>query len=347
MAAARSTLACGRATTTKATTVSAPVRACARSPAPAQRATARATPSMIATFAPETATMCVRPVVRKSAASSGGSPEVSPSTRPGSNPRGPLGNGAAARRRPARTRPARRWTTEGPPTDVGDPLTSKTAAISSPLFGRPTRPAARTRCVGCNDSQPLPVARTTTGDLMAVVRPVAVTSTARADTTVSGRAAPPCADAADRCGSLVMTRTNVTRARACASAGNGPRCTAATRQPAASAPAAAHNSAAATTRRRNRCTSLAADAAVAIPTVASPTPITSPWAAGIDRARAAASQAAAAGTSNRSWAGSPASNGAGSGWATHTVTRPASAAYFDGPIPDTCSSCVTLAKRPC
>ncbi|MDQ1463608.1 MAG: hypothetical protein QOC73_549 [Actinomycetota bacterium] len=253
--------------------------------------------------------MCVRPVVRKSAASAGGSPDVSPSTRPGSNPRGPLGNGAAAARRPARTCPARRCTAEGPPSGVGDPLTSKTAARSSPLFGRLTRPIARTRCVGCNDSQPLPVARTTSGDLMPVVRPAAATSIARADITTSGRAEPTCADAADRCGSLVTTSTNVTRAWACASSGNGPRCTAATRQPAAKAPALAHNKAAAITRRCNRRTPVAANAAVRIPHTASPMPINSPRSAGIDRARPAANQAAAAGTSSRSWAGSPASKG--------------------------------------
>jgi len=57
IAAARSTLACGRATITKAMIATAPTHACMRSPARHQRASTSTAPRTIATFAPETATM--------------------------------------------------------------------------------------------------------------------------------------------------------------------------------------------------------------------------------------------------------------------------------------------------
>ena len=223
IAAARRTLACGRATITNPTIVSAPVSACARRPTPAHRATTSAAPKTMATFAPDTATMCVSPVVRKSVTRSGDNPDVSPSTRPGSNPPGSRGSGAEALRRPVLRCPATCCTNDGGPMSDGDPRASNTADSSSPGCGTLTRPTAVTRCEGCSDSQPDAVVSTTTGELIDTDASAVVTSTARADKTTSGRpnADPP--DAADRCGSLVTTSTSVTEAWARASCGKGPR----------------------------------------------------------------------------------------------------------------------------
>jgi hypothetical protein len=317
IAAARSTLACGRATITNAAIASAPMQAWVRNPARHQRASTSTAPRTIATFAPETATMWVSPVVRNASARSGGNCDVSPSTSPGSSPRGPGESGAALARRPARNRPAARCVNEAFPTRVGAPRASKIAATNSPGCGAESRPTAVTCWLGCSDNQSSDVARITTGDLIEAATPEPVTRVARASSTTSGRCEngdapgddapgeePRRSDAADRCGSLVTTTTRVTVVPARASPGSGPRCTAATRQAAALAAPAAHTSPTPTTRRPTRSRNRATHNATA-PIGASINAATSPTIAEHDNARAATSHALIAGTSNRNSAGSP------------------------------------------
>jgi hypothetical protein len=253
--------------------------------------------------------MCVSPVVRNATTRSGDSPDVSPSTRPGSRPRGPCGNGDAAVRKPSLMRPAMRSVGDAAPTCVGDPRASKSAVSNSPGCGTLTRPTAVTRCVGCSVSQPGPVASTTIGELILVLGTSSLlTSTALANNTTSERPEP-ADEPADKCGSLVTTSSKVTVAWARASDGNGPRCTAATRQAAAAAAPAAQRSAAATTRVRTWCRgrrSRSVVGAIAAPATMSTTAVSSPAVADIDSAIAAVSHAIPAGTSSLSSTGSPA-----------------------------------------
>jgi len=265
----------------------------------------------LAAIAPDTATMWVSPVVRKSLTTSDGRPEVSPSTRPGNNPPGARGKGEAAARRPVRRWPAKRCTRDGAPMSVGDPRGSNTAVASSPGCGTLTRPAAVTRCVGCSEIQPGDVARTTIGELMRAEPCAVLTSTARAVKTTSDRLRVGPDDDAARCGSLVTTRTSVTDAWARASCGNGPRCTAPTRQAVAAAAPAAHSNAAVTTRPRTRTRSRRAERtarAVIRPSASRIAAATKPTPADIDSAVVALSHARPAGTRSRSSAGSPAIN---------------------------------------
>ncbi len=249
--------------------------------------------------------MWVRPVVRNAATRSGESPDVSPSTRPGSNPRGPLGSGVAAFRKPSLMWPAARSMREAEPTSVGDPRASKTAVSSSPGSGMLTRPTAVTRCVGCNVSQSGAVASTTIGELILVLgTPSLLTSTAFASNTTSERLVP-LDEPADRCGSLVTISCTVTVAWARASDGSGPRCTAATLHAVAAAAPAAHRRAAATTRRRARVRLLCAVAMIEAPTTDKATEVSNPAVDDNDSAIAAVSHAAAAGASSRSSTGSP------------------------------------------
>ncbi len=199
--------------------------------------------------------MCVSPVRRNAATKSGDRPDVSPSTRPGSKPRGPLGSGAAAARKPVLMWPATTSGSDARPIEVGGPRASNTAVTSSPGIGTLSLPAAVTRCVGCRSSHPRAVVSTTIGELIAIEPSGVVTTTARAVKTTSCWVKVD--DPAERCGSLVTTSTSVTEVCARASCGNGPRCTAATRHAAAAAAPAAQIKATARTRartcRRSRC----------------------------------------------------------------------------------------------
>jgi len=254
-------------------------------------------------------------VVRNASARPGDSCEVSPSTSPGSRPRGPGESGAAAARNPARKCPAARCTIDALPTWVGGPRASKIAATNSPGCGAASRPIAVTCWLGCNDNQSSDVARITIGDLIEAATLAPVTCVARAFRTTIGRCAngdaPGVAarrtDDADRCGSLVTTTTSVTAVCTRASAGSGPRCTAATRQPAALAAPAAHTRAMPNTRRPTRSRRRLTQIAPA-PTGASKPAATSPTTAEHDTESAAASQPLLAGTSNRNSAGSPCMN---------------------------------------
>src|SRR5262249_29080887 len=140
MAAARSTLGEGRANTTKPTVASPPAAADSRGPAPSRRATKRTAPTTYTRLAPETATRCDSPAVRKSATSTGSIAEVSPTARPGSRPAAPVGRPEAAACSPARSRPATRWPQDGGATASGGPRDATTAVVRSPPSDGPSRP---------------------------------------------------------------------------------------------------------------------------------------------------------------------------------------------------------------
>jgi hypothetical protein len=80
--AARSTLASGWTTTTKAARVAPASTTATRGPS--SPAASRTEPQTMVTLAPETAVRCVRPAVRNAATVPESTAEVSPSTKPGS-----------------------------------------------------------------------------------------------------------------------------------------------------------------------------------------------------------------------------------------------------------------------
>ena len=148
VAAARSTLGDGRTRITNPTSETAQRTAVATGPARHQRATRTTTPRIIATFAPQTASRCVIPVVRKESATAGSSRVVSPSTKPGSSPRTGSGRSAHARCNPARNDPATRCDHGGRPMQRRCGVVDKSAADRSPGSGGDRRPETRTRCPG-------------------------------------------------------------------------------------------------------------------------------------------------------------------------------------------------------
>ncbi len=102
MTPARRTLGDGRARTTKPNRAAATQPACSHGPNRLRRMTTVAAAMMIAQFAPETATRCDIPAVRKSSRTSPSRLLVSPRTRPGSSPRRGPSSPDAASRNPAR-----------------------------------------------------------------------------------------------------------------------------------------------------------------------------------------------------------------------------------------------------
>lgn len=317
-AAARSTLGSGRHTTTKPRVSAAPHRAVARSESPSRGASpprsaccARAGGPMsrnstTVRFDPETASRCSRSVARKASCSSGSTLKVSPTTSPGSRARASGASPSVASRSPARNRPANRCAASGPPVTPGgvSPAGRSRATARSPLRAGASRASTATRVEGCSPAHPGCDASTRTGVSTRVRAPSGpVTRVTTASSTTSG-GPPPLREAGTR-GSEPTVSSAWTRAWSRASAATGPARASARWSPATPAPAEAHSRTAAAAgaifprvpglRHPAAISSPAAATARAAPTALRP--------GGAPRARAAAAQAARAGTTRRRSAG--------------------------------------------
>ena len=144
IAAARTTLGSGRASTTKPASASPASTGRSRRGSPRTAPSPRTIPTTTATFEPLTAVRCVIPVARIAAVRSSGVRLVSPMTRPGSRPRASAGASSTAARRPARSRSAPAATAPGGATTWGMPATASTATRSSPGSAGPSRPRSST-----------------------------------------------------------------------------------------------------------------------------------------------------------------------------------------------------------
>ncbi len=152
--AARSTLGEGRATTTKATSTSAPSAPHTHGRAPARRSASKTMPSTIEQFVPLTATRWVSPAIRNRSTSTGSSALVSPSTRPGSSPRSSIGSTVDAARRPDRTRPATRCHHGGWPMSSGGRCANSVAPVDPASSDGCNVPSTCTRWPGSTSAHP-------------------------------------------------------------------------------------------------------------------------------------------------------------------------------------------------
>lgn len=170
MAAARTTLGLGRASTTNPTRTTAATSACTRR-STARRRRGRRTPARtIATFAPDTAVRCASPADRKSSSSTGSMVVVSPTTSPGSSPAAAGSSTRCAESRSAPRRlPAVCWRGPAPPTGVGDPRALSTATVCSPGRGSETPTRTRTCCPGSSCRQSSTIPNSTTASRMRYV----------------------------------------------------------------------------------------------------------------------------------------------------------------------------------
>ena len=164
IAAARSTLGSGRASSTNPATPSTPTTSRPRARTPAQRATTSRKPTTSVRLVPETAARWVSPQVRKSSTTSSDICWSSPTTRAGTSARESGGAPATAARIPARTRAAPRTAPRWLDT-VGERPVDRTAARSGPS-GRPADPspgpsrrAARAPVLVADDEHGRPGAR--------------------------------------------------------------------------------------------------------------------------------------------------------------------------------------------
>ncbi len=206
---------------------------------PATLASATAAPATTARFAPETARRWLRPAALKSALTCSSIRDTSPTTRPGNSPRCVGGNTSAASRNPDLSAPAARCSQEGPLSTRGAPLTSTTAASSSPGSARPKRPLTSTRWLGSRDRHPAPETNSTTGARSATLPAPVPTDSTRAGTTKLSRGKGPPLRFVSR-GSSVTTTSAIAEAFLPASSATGPVPTACTRKATDPATAAAH-----------------------------------------------------------------------------------------------------------
>ena len=144
IAAARSTLGCGRASTTNTTTITSPTTVKPRARTPSSLASGRTKARSSVRLVPDTADKCVSPVTLKSSTRSGGRADSSPMTSAGTSPRTASGSPATDSRRPARTRSAARSHHAGSSNALGAALADSIAATSDPPSTAPRRPLAST-----------------------------------------------------------------------------------------------------------------------------------------------------------------------------------------------------------
>ena len=154
IAAARSTLGDGRASTTKPRSAAALSAAATRGSARSRRRSPSTAPATIARLLPETAVRWLSPAARKSSRSSAGRLRVSPTASPGSRAAGASGRTAAALRRPSRSVPAAVCHQGARPTSRGPPRTLSTATVRSLRVAGASRPSAVTGCPGSSSDQP-------------------------------------------------------------------------------------------------------------------------------------------------------------------------------------------------
>ena len=234
------------------------------------------------------------PVRRKSSRTSSVCRVVSPTTSPGSSPRSDSGSGRTAARRPARSDPAVRWSSDGDVTSVGGPRAANTAASSSPLSAGWSRPRARTCWLGSRSAQGPSGARTRTGLATSDVRPPARTCSTRPFRTTNVDLPNPRHDPVRTAGSLVTTSVTSAASSRPAATATGPAEVDHTRAPVTPAAAAAPSAAAATVDDQRPPRASASSA-----TKASATP--SPMVNRVGRlsVTAAVTHAASAGTASR------------------------------------------------
>ena len=187
---ARSTDGSGRARTRKPSTAASPAAGTALARSPPHRAASSAAARTIATFAPLTATRCVRPDVRKSATTSDGMPSRVTDHKPREQP--PLRDRERCHgaRSPARRCPATRCSLLGGPTASGGPRATSRAAAESPGRAGASRTSARRRWLGSSADQPSALARTTTGSRVVQRWPRASTCSRRPGTMTCATAGP-------------------------------------------------------------------------------------------------------------------------------------------------------------
>ena len=218
IAAARTTLGSGRASTTNPASATSASTGRHRRGTPTTTQRPRTSPVTTATLLPLTAVRWVMPVARIAAVRSSGVRLVSPMTRPGSSPRASGGAWSSEERSPARRRSAADATAPGDSSTWGAPLTDRVATRSSAGSVGPSRP--RTRTV---DRQPgsaiagSPVS--STGALVSRLSPRASSTRIVASRSTTGRSPRP----ASTIGSPVTTATAVTAARSAASCSTPPR----------------------------------------------------------------------------------------------------------------------------
>ena len=217
IAAARTTLGPGRASTTKPASPRPATSTCTPGRTPRRRSGHRMPVSTIATFAPETAVRWESPALRKSAVRSGSIARVSPTTRPGSSPAGRSSSVRAAEAvRPSRRTPAARWIGPGPPSTEGGPRAERTATTSLPVRGSETPARTWTVWPGARSCQPAAGAKSSTA---ASSRCVVLPST-RAETVASAITRGPAAPDTTR-GSPCRVRVTSTPRPASAAARSG------------------------------------------------------------------------------------------------------------------------------
>lgn len=249
---------------------------------------------------PETASRCSRSVARKASCRSGGTLDVSPTTSPGSRALASGASPSVASRSPARSRPANRWTVSGPPVTPGgvSPAGRSRATARSPYRAGASRATAVTRVDGCSRAHPACPASTRTGVSTRVLVPSGpVTRVTTASSTTTGGPLPLRA----ALGSEPTVSSARTRACSRASPATGPARSSARWRPATPAPAVAHSRAAAVAGpSRHSRPGRRQPPSISRPAQVTPRP--TPRAvrpAGASRARAAAAQAATAGTARR------------------------------------------------
>ena len=221
MTAARSTLGCGRASTTNATIVTSPSAGIAYARAPSHLAAVSTTASTIVTFAPLTAVRCVSPLVWASTTRSAGMRRSSPTTTAGTRPRGSGASPFTADRRPARTSPASRWARSGSSTTTGGTVALKVATSRPTRAVGPRRPVTCTTVDGRSSLHPDPVAMTTTGLLVVHSSPRARMRTTTAGITSIGEAPGRPALRTARASPEIL-RSTLATARSAARSGTGP-----------------------------------------------------------------------------------------------------------------------------
>jgi len=278
--AARSTLGCGRASTTNPTTATNPMTPAARRDRPRPRTTPITTPATIARLAPDTAVRWLSPERRKSSTRSSGIRVVSPTARAGTSPRAAGSRPATACRRSARSPDATDWTADSAEITVGGPRGLSTAAVPSSRLGGASRPVARIRWLGTRAAHgSVAGARISTGSRTRVCPSVRLSSSTLAGTRTIGRlVAGPSRRGCTRAGSPVITSSSVTDCRSRASSRTGPCSMVAIRAAAATATAAPATQTAATVIRvaEPRChpANTLIPANTAASAVARPAPIT-------------------------------------------------------------------------
>ena len=210
ISAARSTLGEGRATSTKATSTTAPASAHAHGRSRARRSTSSVAPTTMEQLVPLTATRWVSPATRNRSTSTGSRPAVSPSTSPGSRPRSCGGRGAAAARNRARTVPAARCHHGGWPSRAGGRRANSVTPVAPRSDAGRRLPSTSTRWPGSTVDQPRAGPSTSTGTDTAQRVPPALTRTERVVTAT--RDTPDSPVPASRCGSASTTSSALTEA---------------------------------------------------------------------------------------------------------------------------------------